>query len=118
METPVVQTDYLIYKGIWSYGENHERHIVEDYNRIKVFTQRLSDWIKEKTGKEIPVGMNVKLTVEERHELHELIKTGNFLGISGCAEPKDYNWYENFYHGVSYPLTDELEDYDLIYNEL
>lgn len=120
-DKPTYKADYTIYKGIWEYGENRQRNIVEDYNRLIVHTERFSDWLKEKTGKEIPVGKKVKLTPEERRSLQDLIKTCHIewvIGIIGAAEPKNYDWYENFYHGVSYPLTDELEDYDLIYNEL
>ena len=109
------QIDYRIYKGIWEFGDK-ENIPHDDYNRIVLYTKRVKDYIKEKTTKRLPLRKRIKLTKEEANELDKLLfKSRKFVGIVGMAEPKDYDSFKHFYEGVNYYITDEYNDYDLIY---
>ena len=112
------QIDYRIDKGIWEFGA--DRNILhDDYNRITLYTKRVKEFIKEKTGKNPPLKKKIKLTKEEANELDRMLfSSRKFVGIVGMAEPKDYDSFKHFYEGANYYPNEEYNDYDLIYQEV
>lgn len=112
------QLDFEFCIGIWDRG-THPPVLFKDYYRMVVHTERLADYIQEKTGKRIPLNKKIALTEDEYHNLHTLIcESKKFIGLIGDDEPKNYDWWKYFYENELFPLTDEYENYDLTYNEL
>lgn len=110
--------DYDMKSGIWDYGSCPPK-FVENYYRLRIFTPRIREFILEKTGKNIPLGKSVMMKENEFKDLrNEIEKERRFSGLFGSDDPKDYDWWKHFYEDVDYPITDELETYDLKYNEL
>ena len=117
-EIKLGQLDFEFFIGIWDRGV-YPPNLLTDYYRVKVFTKRLADYIKEKTGKKIPLRKIIALTEDEYHALHDMIsESKKFTGLIGDAEPKNFDWERYYWKDERFPITDEYNDYDLTYNEL
>ena len=91
----------------------------DEYKRLIIHTDRIHNFLLEKTGKDIPIDKRIAISNEEYFELRELIGHAKvFSGMIGEDYPKGYDWWKYYYEGVRYPITDELETFDFKYVEL
>ena len=75
--------DYDITCGLEEWKDDGYK-ITEDFYRLKVYTERLRDFLEEKTGRRIPACSLIGLTAEELGVIRDLIwEERCFLGLYG-----------------------------------
>jgi NTP pyrophosphatase (non-canonical NTP hydrolase) len=109
--------DYDIYDGLYEWKD--ERHkFTPDFYRLKIFTERMQEFLEEKTGKKVPLLSTIKLTKEELNEVRRLIKEeARFIGLYGAYSVKVKDILNPTLWGDCLATEEELH-YDYKWNEL
>ena len=113
-----MRLDYALINGLEEWKDNQYK-FTDDFYRIKVYTERMAQFLQEKTGKGVPAGSVIKLTRDELLRLRTMItESKKFTGSFGSyrVDAFDINcYYEEGKDGLA--TEDELK-YDYIFNEL
>ena len=93
------QLDYDICNGLYCW-ENGKYKAIDDFCRLKIFTERIQEFLEEKTGKKVPLLSEIELTKEELNEVRKCInEEKRFIGVYGTRRGEDelhydYKWNE------------------------
>ena len=110
--------DYELISGLEEWKDNQYK-ITDDFYRLKVFTERMAQFLLDKTGKDIPVGSVVKLTYDEVKELDRLINNAKgFIGLYGPYRVEAFDVLCFYNKGKDGLATEDEPKYDYIFNEL
>jgi hypothetical protein len=93
--------DYDIYDGLYEW-KDESRKFTPNFYRLKIFTERMREFLEEKTGKKVPLLSTIKLTKEELNEVRRFIKEeARLIGLYGAYSLAskevlhyDYEWSE------------------------
>ena len=76
--------DYDIYDGLYEWKDERYK-FTPDFCRLKIFTERMQEFLEEKTGKKVPLLSTIKLTKEELNEVRRFInEEARFIGLYGA----------------------------------
>ena len=110
--------DYELIRGLEEWKDNQYK-FTDDFYRLKVYTERMAQFLLDKTGKNIPAGSVVKLTRDEVMELHTLISNAKtFIGLYGSYRVKAFDALCFYNKGKDGLATEDELKYDYIFNEL
>ena len=91
--------DYDICDGLYCW-EDGKYKAIDDFCRLKIFTERIQEFLEEKTGKKVPLLSEIELTKEELNEVRKCInEEKRFVGVYGICRAEDelhydYKWNE------------------------
>ena len=113
-----MRLDYGLIRGLEEWKDNRYK-ITDSFYRLKVFTERMAQFLLDKTGKDIPVGSVVKLTYDEVMELHRLINDARaFIGSYGPYRVEAFDTLCFYNKGKDGLATEDELKYDYIFNKL
>lgn len=113
-----MKLDYELIRGLEEWKDNGYK-ITEDFYRLKVFTERMAQFLHNETGKDIPVGSVIKLTYDEMRQLDQIIiGAKEFTGLFGAYRAKAFDLYCFYEEGKDGLATEDELKYDYIFNEL
>lgn len=110
--------DYNLISGLEEWKDGKYK-ITKDFYRLVVFTDKMRGFLKEKTGKDVPLAAKIKLDKSEMIELHNLISSAyEFCGTYGSYRARAFD-LDCFYIGDKDGLATEDElAYDYTWKEL
>ena len=90
-----------------------------DFHRLKIFTERIQEYLEEKTGKKVPVFSVIELTKEESDEVKKLISEAKkFTGLHGAYRAKAFDTLAVSDFEKDCLVTEEELRYDYKWSEL
>ena len=113
-----MELDYDIKSGLEEWKDNTYK-ITDDFYNLKIYTNRIRNFLLEKTGKDIPIGSIIKLTKEEIELIKNLIwNEKKFYGLYGSYRVKAFDIDCFYIDGKDGLVTEDELKYDYTFNEL
>ena len=83
--------DYDIIDGLDEW-ENGRFKFTDDFHRLRIFTERIQEFLEEKTGKKVPLMSLVELTKEESDSIRSIIsEERRFIGLWGSYRAEAFS---------------------------
>lgn len=90
-EKEICRLDYDIIDGL-DERKNGMYRFTDDFHRLKIFTERMQEFLEEKTGKKVPLMSLIELTREESDSIRSLISEAKkFAGLYGAYRVKAFD---------------------------
>jgi hypothetical protein len=110
--------DYDITDGL-DERKNGRYKFTADFHRLKLFTERIQEYLEEKTGKKVPLLSVIELTKEESDEVRMLIsEAAKFSGLYGAYRVKAFDTLKVGKIEKDCLITEEELHYDYKWSEL
>ena len=110
--------DYDITDGL-DERKNGRYKFTADFHRLKLFTERIQEYLEEKTGKKVPLLSVIELTKEESDEVRMLIsEAAKFTGLYGAYRVKAFDVLKVGEIEKDCLVTEEELRYDYKWSEL
>lgn len=110
--------DYDITDGM-DERKNGRHKFTADFHRLKIFTERIQEYLEEKTGKKVPLLSVIELTKEESDEVRALIREAvKFSGLYGAYRVKAFDVLKVGEIEKDCLVTEEELHYDHKWSEL
>lgn len=90
-EKAIHRLDYDIIDGL-DERKNGRFKFTDDFHRLRIFTERIQEFLEEKTGKKVPLMSLIELTKEESDSIRSLISEEHrFIGLLGSYRAEALN---------------------------
>lgn len=110
--------DYDITDGL-DERKNGRYKFTADFHRLKLFTEKIQEYLEEKTGKKVPLLSIIELTKEESDEVRMLInEAAKFSGLYGAYRVKAFDALKVGEVEKDCLVTEEELHYDYKWSEL